>query len=212
MKVRNATANDLDAIMAVESCWPEDQRATIDHFRSRLERFPQGFWVGEVVGIIVGLTTNCLIHYDPKDPGACKSWAFVTNHGYLYPRREITDANAIYTVSTAILEPYRRRGLHEAFLRKRLETTRELGLAYAVSGTMLPGYDAFCRRHGEIPAYEYCLLRVNGKPLDPLVRKLTAFGYEIPDERHVIADYYPSPESRDYGALMVYRNKVVSRP
>jgi hypothetical protein len=208
--VRNATESDFDAVMAVEQCWPEEQRATIDHFRSRLERFPQGFWVGEVDGVIVGVTTSCLVHYDPKDPETCKSWDLVTNKGYLHPGDQIAKPNALYIVSTAVLKSHQGKGLVPAFFRKHRALTHELRLPYSLTGSMLPRYDAYCRTHGEIPAHKYALLRVRGKPVDPLIRTIHACGYDIPDERHVIADYYPSPESRDYGAIMVYRNGALA--
>lgn len=210
MEVRNATEDDLDAVMAVERSWPEDQRATIDHFRSRLERFPQGFWVGEADGIIVGVTTSCLVHYDPKHPGTCKSWDLVTNKGHLYPIEEIVEPNALYIVSTAISKSHQGKGLLQAFFRKHKALTHELRLPYSLTGSMLPRYDAYCRAHREIPAHEYALLRVRGKPVDPLMRTIFAAGYDIPDKRHVMADYYPSRESRNYGAIMVYRNEALA--
>ncbi len=54
-RVRNACLDDLPGILAVEECWPEDQRAPAKVFISRLERFPRGFFVSEIEDRIVGL-------------------------------------------------------------------------------------------------------------------------------------------------------------
>ena len=40
------------------------------------------------------------------------------------------------------------------------------------------------------------------------LRKLEQLGLRLPDERHVIPGYYPSPESRDHAALLVCRTGV----
>ena len=70
---------------------------------------------------------------------------------------------------------------------------------------MIPGYDRFCRENGEIPAGEYAFLRRDGELVDPTLRRLASLGLILPDERHVIEGFYVSPESRNYGALLVHR-------
>ncbi|MFH1690359.1 MAG: hypothetical protein ABIE42_09005 [Candidatus Eisenbacteria bacterium] len=75
----------------------------------------------------------------------------------------------------------------------------------------MPGYDRFCRENGEIPAREYAFLKREGKLIDPTLSRLASLGLVLPDERHVIAGFYVSPESRDYGALLVHRTQVNSR-
>ena len=72
-----------------------------------------------------------------------------------------------------------------------------------LTGAMLPGYDAYCKEHGEVPAARYAALRRDGVPVDPTVRKLEAEGLRLPAADHVIENYYPSPPSRDYGVLLV---------
>lgn len=210
-KIRNAKITDLDDLVTVEQVWPPDQRATVDQFLNRLERFAEGFWVAEAGNTIVGLSTSCLLRYDPEDLMNFCSWQEATNNGHLYHRQEIAAPNALYVVSTVAVKEYRGRGLFEAFFEKHKELTARLALDYSLTGAMLPGYNAHCAKHGEISAYEYTLLRNNGRPVDSLVRKLVALGYELPDQQHVIADYFQSEESRNYAALLVYRNPRIGR-
>jgi hypothetical protein len=205
-KIRNANRADLDNLMMVEQTWPPDQRATADQFLTRLERFPEGFWVVESGNIIVGLTTSCLLHYDPDDMAQFSSWNQATNNGFLYPRDKIAAPNALYVVSTVIVKEHRGKGLFEALFGKHKEVTGRLGLAYSLTGAMLPGYNAYCRKYGEISAYQYAIQRFHGRLVDPLIRKLAAVGYEMPDQQHLIANYFQSLESRDYAALLVYNN------
>lgn len=204
--IRNAKRSDLIDLMMVEQTWPPDQRASADQFLSRLELFPDGFWVGEYQNSIVGLTTSCLQHYDPKDMSRYRSWDHATNKGYGWSREHMSDPNALYVVSTVIRKAYRKQGLFEAFFEKHKAMTLKRGLAYSLTGAMLPGYNTYCNKHGEISAHQYACLHHQGRPVDPLIGKLAALGYEMPDERHLIADYFQSVESRDYAALLVYRN------
>lgn len=210
-KIRNATKADLDDLMMVEQAWPPDQRATANQFVSRLERFPEGFWVGESGDAIVGLTTSCQLHYDPDDLTHFSSWNKATNNGYLYPQHKVAFPNALYVVSTVIVKEFRGRGLFEAFFEKHKEVAVMFGLAYSLTGAMLPGYNAYCREHGEISAYQYASLRKNGRPVDPLINKLAAVGFEIPDQQHLMANYYQSMESRNYAALLVYHNRDIKK-
>lgn len=203
--VRNANKTDLDQLMSLEQSWPPDQRAEAGQFLSRLELFPEGFLVGEYQGTIIASTTTCLAHYNPEDLSGFNSWNKATNNGYLHPRTDITDPNALYVVSTIVKKEFRGRGLLEAFHKIRRKLAFKLGVDYLLTGAILPGYDSYCARHGEISAYEYACLRQNGIPIDPLLGKLALLGYELADEKHLIANYYQSTESRDYAALLVCR-------
>lgn len=203
--IRNAKASDLPGIMEVEADWPEEQRAPREKLESRLERFPEGFFVVEADGRIVAVCTSTLTTYDPDDLRHFSSWKTCTNNGYLHPLGNRSVYNAYYIVSQGITRAYRRRGIREAMIATHFARAEELGLDYVVTGAMMPGYDGFCRAHGEVPAEEYAFMRQGGELVDPTLRKLASLGLKLPDKRHVIGGFYPSPESRDYGALLVHR-------
>lgn len=205
VEVEPATPGDLSAVMEVEEDWPAGQRASMDQFRSRLERFPEGFLIARVDGVPVGVSTSCLTRYDPDNVDQFSSWSAVTHDGYL-PPHGVAGANALYIVSTGVRQSYRDRGVGEALIRAQIALSARLGLAYCVSGSVLPGYDAYCREHGCIEPTEYVFTREGGALLDPLLGRLEQVGLLVPDRRHVVANYYPSPESRDYSALVVHRN------
>ena len=60
-------------------------------------------------------------------------------------------------------------------------------------------------QNGEVPVGEYAFMREEGRLVDPTLSKLASLGLILPDERHIIRNYYPSPESHDYGALLVHK-------
>ncbi len=204
--IRNATPDDLDAIMEVESHWPEDQRAKSDQFQSRIERFPAGVFLAETGGQTVAVSTSMPTRYDPADISDFASWDQCTNNGYLHVFRRLNGFNALLIVSNGIVTEYRRQGIREAMISAHITLAGSLGLRYTVTGAMMPGYDAYCRRHGERDIANYATAYEGDFPIDPTLRKLATLGLVLPDKRHLIADYYPSPASRNYGALLVHDN------
>jgi len=209
--IRNATPGDLDAIARVEEDWPEEQRAGIDKFVSRLERFPEGFFVAEVDGQVAAVSTATLTHYDASDLSAFQSWEKCTNDGYFFPVVDSNVYNAVLIVSNGIMKQHRRRGIREGMINAHLELAARLGMEYAVTGAMIPGYKAYCLENGDIPAEEYAFMKKDGELIDPTLRKLASLGLILPDKRHIVRDYYPSPESGDYGALLVCKTPESSR-
>lgn len=204
-RIRIAGESDLDGVMAVEAEWPEDQRAPREKFESRLAIFPEGFFVVDADDGIVAVSTSTLTNYSPDDLGRFRTWEDCTNNGYLHPLSERSEYNAYYIVSSGIRKAYRRKGIREELIRTHLANAWRLGLDHVVTGAMIPGYDSFCRKNGEVPAREYAFLRrKDGELVDPTLRKLGSLGLVLPDERHVIEGFYVSPESRDHGALLVH--------
>ncbi|MCK5579020.1 MAG: hypothetical protein KAI63_05805 [Planctomycetes bacterium] len=203
-QIRTATPADLDAIMRVERDWPLEQRAPVEKFQARLERFPEGFLLGEVEGRVVSASTSTLANYDSADLTSFHSWEKCTNNGYLYPLTDRRDYNALFIVSNGILKEYRGREIREKIIKAFLQLAARLGMAWTVTGAMLPGYDQYCREYGEISAADYAFKQLSdGAPRDPTLRKLASLGLKLPDQDHIIKNYYSSPASRDYGALLV---------
>jgi len=182
--------------------WPESQRASADQFRSRIHRFPEGVLVALHGQRYVACSTSCLMAYCPERIQDLKAWDQVTNHGF-FPARMPRGANAVYIASNGIVPDFRRTGLRERLVTRHLDLAWRLGMRYVVTGAMLPGYADYCLRHGDIPVERYAALQHNDEPVDPTLRKLARLGLELPSSDHLIAGYYPSPESRDYAALLV---------
>lgn len=202
--IRNATINDLDAIMRVEEAWPQEQRANPDKFVARLERFPEGFFLTEVENRVVAASTSTLVNYDPSNLASFQSWEQCTNNGYLFPIEADKDYNAIFMVSNGIMKEYRRIGIREGVIKSVFKLAADMDMNYTVTGAMMPGYDAYCRQNGEIPISDYAFMKRNGELIDPTLRKLATLDFILPDQRHIIENYYSSPGSRNYGALLVH--------
>jgi hypothetical protein len=201
--VRNATADDLDGIMAVEESWAPVGRAPRQKFVARLQRFPQGFFVAEREGRIYATITSCPIHYDPADPAPLSTWSEVTNDGFLLEKYDYSACNALYIVSGIIDKSNRGKGIFAPLVRSEAGVARALGLKYVVAGAFIPGYASYCAEHGDIPAAQYAFLRRGKRLVDPLLQMYSRLGFAVPDPRHIVKDYFPDVASRNYAALVV---------
>src|SRR4051812_48333915 len=101
LRSRNAAPEDLGEILRVEQSWPEDSRAGADKFLARMQRFPQGFFLGSIEedgeDRLIGTITSMPLRY--AGPESFSDWSTVTNNGYLFERFDLAACNAIYIVS-----------------------------------------------------------------------------------------------------------------
>ncbi|WP_437924551.1 hypothetical protein WMF37_36845 [Sorangium sp. So ce291] len=202
VKARQASIADIDGIMRVEDDWPEHQRATRETMLVRLEKFPQGFWVFEQEGEIIGTLTSCPTRYERGGRKGWKSWDEVTNHGNL-PDIDMASANALYLVSGTLRREARGARTYALLIETPVRLAEELGLDYVVAGAKIPGYDAYCRRRGEVDARDYAFMQLNGCLIDPFLEMYRGYGFTVPDRDHIVSDFYPDGPSRNYGAIVV---------
>lgn len=201
--IRNATAEDLDRVMAVEESWPEVARAPREKFVSRMEKFPAGFFLAEQDGKACGTITSCPFQYDPENLHRLRSWNEVTNNGYLHDIEAIENYNSLYIVSGVVDENVRGGDVIERLALAEVDLARRLGLDYVVAGAVLPGYVRYCEKHGPIAAPEYAMVQHGTRLVDPLLEKYRRIGFTVPGVDHVIAEYFPDARSMNYAAIVV---------
>ena len=209
--IRNATLDDLPGIMQVEQDWPEGQRAPAEKMLARIEKSGPGVFVAVVDGAIVGVTTSCLLRYDREHLDRFTSWDDVTNHGRFFNPGEIKDTNAVYVASTGIRKSHRGSGIFRKLIGAQIELSKRLGLRFCITAAIMEGYANYCKIHGSVSAKEYALKRKGDAFVDPLIEKLRRVGFGLPDEHHVLAEYYASEDAHDWSALMVCDNNPAQK-
>lgn len=202
VQVRQAGLADIDAIMRIEEEWPEYQRASRDKMLTRLRKFPQGFWIFLEGDEAVGTLSSCPIRYTGAASGSLKNWDAVTNNGY-FPDLALADANALYLVSGVLSQKARGGKTYSMLINTPVQLAEKLGLDYVVAGAKIPGYDAYCRRHGEVDARDYAFMMLNGCLVDPFLEMYRGYGFAVPDRNHIVKEFYPDLPSRNYGAVVV---------
>jgi len=203
INIRVALATDIDNIMAVEMSWPDLSRAPVEKFKSRLEKFPQGFWVAEQDKKIVATLTSCPIQYQSNQIDKLNNWDDVTNKGMFYSINDLSVFNALYVASGVIDCNYRGKNIFELMINHVADVAQQMNFKYVVAGAVIPGYAKYCQRHGHTEAHEYVFMKRGRHLVDPLLASYQRIGFSVPDVHHVKADYYPDAASHNYAALVV---------
>ena len=204
--IRNVAKNDLDAVLKVEEeAWPPETRAPREKFEERLNVFFRGFFVAELNGEIVGVTTSQIFKYDPKNPPS--SWTEATADGNISKTHNL-NGNAIYVVSLGVSPRGRPDGkglgVGSALLERQKQLAKEFNLGYLLLCSRVPEYDKYCREQKEIPIKEYVNLRRDGLPLDKELRFYERLGLrQVKISPNAMEDL----ESRNYGVMMEWEVK-----
>jgi|SRR3989344_3322202 len=196
IQIRFAKKENLDEVLELENkIWPLGTRAPREKFESRLKIFPKGFILVYKDGSLIGASTSQIINYDGS---TITSWEEITDNGWI--RNHNPNGNALYVVSIGSIS---RRGGGSALVQAQKNLAKELNLSFLVLGSRIPGYDSYCREHGEINIGEYVkLLRDDGEPLDPELRFYTRNGLSLQEIRSNYME--DDKESRNYGAIMLW--------
>ena len=197
----------IDEVMRVEKeAWPEEVQATRDKFESRLNIFPKGFLLAEVQGFgIMGVSTSEIINFDSDKPPP--SWEEITDNGYIRSTHK-KDGDALYVVSVGVsrrVEQLGIKGVGTALVNAQQYLASTLGLNYVVLGARISGYGKYFESHPETRVEDYLeLKREDGETLDPEIRFYERNGFKI---SKIVPNYMEDdPESRNYGAVMVWEN------
>ena len=203
--IKNAKELDLNEIVGFENeIWPAGTRATKDKFESRLKIFPEGFFLAYKNGELIGVSTSERIDYDPKNPP--KSWEVITDNGYI-KKTNNQNGNSIYVVSIGAKS---RSGGGSALVEAQKNLVKRLNLSYLVLGARIPEYNGYVIQNGETPIEKYVQLkREDNQLLDSELRFYTRNGLKLVE---IIPSYMEDDkESRNYGAIMVWKNNNPSQ-
>jgi hypothetical protein len=204
--IKTATLADLDAIMAVEKSFSVDPQyhASREKMQSRIEKFPQGFFLTYVEDKLAYIISTCCVAYNPHDLSNFTSWDHITDNGFLSLPQPPAAANALYIVSGVVEQSFQQHNLFAAPYPHLLALTRQLQLNYIIAGAILPGYANYLEYNGPISAAEYAQKCSGLRLVDPLLEKYRRIHFHVPDQQHILADYYEHPGSCSYSALVVH--------
>jgi len=173
-----------------ELWWNEEQLS--NHVRL----FPEGALCVEVNGELAGSMTGLKVDFDPGKPE--HSWADITDNGYI--RNHLPDGNTLYVVDIGVRPAYRQWGLGKWLMLSMYERVVHQGLQRLLGGGRMPGYH---KHAAEMTAEQYLGAVVSGELKDPVITFLLRCGRT---PIGVVPDYLEDEESRNYAALMEWKN------
>jgi len=199
--IRNAEPADALRIVRLTSrIYGKGQGYTAAQIRGQINNFPDGQFVAEYEGKVVGYCATLIV--GEATAMAPHTWAEITGQGYA--TRHDADGEVLYGMEVCVSPDHRRLRIGQRFYRARQELCQHYELKGIVFGGRMPGYARRGRKYREPQAY-----------LDAVLAK------EIPDQvinfqlrqgfqpLGVLADYDPTDrDSRGHAVLMFWPNPL----
>jgi ribosomal protein S18 acetylase RimI-like enzyme len=203
--IRNYNKDDIAELIQIQKesfpppfpsdlCWNEAQ--LINH----ITIFQEGALCVEVDGIVAGSMTSLMVDFDPEHPD--HNWEEITDDGYI--RHHNPNGNTLYVVDICIRPSYRMLDLGKWLMQSMYEVVVYKGLDRLLGGGRMPG---FHEKANEMSAEQYLAGVVKGKWKDPVVTFLLRCGRT---PLGVVGDYLEDVESKNYAALMEWKNPFKS--
>lgn len=198
--IRPMTQDDLSGVVALQPLAfppPFDPEMHWDEYflSKHLEVFPDGQFVAEEAGLIVGSCSNTLV----SEAGwqAHANW-YATVGG---PALDNFDrgGSTLYGLDIAVHPQYRRLGVGRAFYQARYDFVRANGLARYGVACRIPDYRAYATAHPGTDVHTYARLVAEGGGQDRTLTPLLRMGLTFVE---VLEGYMPDPESDDAAALL----------
>jgi ribosomal protein S18 acetylase RimI-like enzyme len=115
--IRNVKLSDLDQCFVVESAgFPEEEAASRESIRIRVETFPQGFLVAELDGRIIGMINSASTNKDDISDEELKK---MVGHD--------TDGQNLVVFSLVVLPEYQKQGIARQLMLRFIEEADRLG-------------------------------------------------------------------------------------
>lgn len=176
LEIRNLTVGDLPDMLDLEkAAWPDGTQASQPQLLDRLGTFQRGFGGAFSGTLLVGMASSQIIEF----PGFTtrKSWTELTTDGWISKTHQ-PSGNCLHFVSICVQPKHRGAGVAMALNRARLRTGEELGLAYALTDTRLPGLSRFLSEHADVGTEEYIEHILAGKVTEPVVNMYLELGFK----------------------------------
>ncbi|OES45728.1 GNAT family N-acetyltransferase [Domibacillus iocasae] len=198
--VRNYTEQDFDGLINVQKAafpppfpqellWDKNQ---LDH---HVKLFPEGALCIEINGEIAGSITTLIVQYET---GNTHSWEEITDNGFI--RTHDPNGNTLYVVDICVKPAFRKLGLAKKMVQAMYETVVHLNLDRLLGGGRMPGYYKYANK---LTPEQYIQKVTEGEISDPVITFLMRAG-RVPVD--VMQDYLEDAESKNYAALMEWKN------
>lgn len=201
IKVRRWRPEDIPAIVACHKAAYADYPEEGGHYDERayalqLTAFPEGQFLAEVNGEVVGYATSLIVQLDEdihiyRYPEITGAGTFSTHHA---------GGDTLYGADIAIHPNYRGRGIASRLYEQRKKLLKRYNLRRMVAYGRLPGYSEVA---GKMTAEEYVEQVQQGERQDPALSAHLKAGYRV---KRVLLDRVWDDASLNYCTLLEMPN------
>ena len=202
VKVRRATLRDIpDLIKLNIAAYPVLANENVvwgaAHLANHLRVFPQGQFVAEVNGKIVGAASTLVVNLGP-DPLRNHTWSGITDSGYF--NNHDLNGDTLYGADVYVHPKSRGYGVGAALYEARRQLCRKLNKRRILAGGRLWNY----KDHAEkFSPQEYAERVVAGEFRDLVLSFQLREGFQL---RGVMPNYLLDPNSHNHSSLIEWLN------
>lgn len=191
---------DIQAVQRLEAeCFPSiplDKHWHPEMLRAHIEKFPEGQFVADLDGWIVGSSTSLRVSLERALRH--HRWTEITGGGYLTTHDP--DGDAIYGTEIMVHPDARRAGIAKRLYRLRMELAERLNVRALVTGGRIPGY---AKHADKMSAVEYVKSVLGGDRADRTLSAQLGSGFTVAG---VMSNYITDERSRNHATLLVWWN------
>lgn len=199
--IRNAKPKDIPAILPLyEKVYGVAYGYTADQIAGQINRFPDGQFVAEFEGQIVGHCVTFII--SAATALSPHTWNEITGGGFA--ARHDPEGDMLYGMDVIVDAEYRRLRIGQRFYKVRQDLCQWLELKGIVFGGRIPGYQRH-RKDYASPA-DYVEAVKSSRLRDPVLSFQLRQGFEVVG---VLKNYMPEDmESGGHATQMFWRNPL----
>ncbi|ARK30205.1 GNAT family N-acetyltransferase [Halalkalibacter krulwichiae] len=199
--IRNYQENDFEQLIQIQKAsfpppFPSDLWWNKEQLKNHITLFQEGALCVEVEGRLVGSMTGLIVSFDPANPE--HTWEDITDNGYI--RNHDPNGNTLYVVDICVHPDYRKLDLGKWLMQSMYEVVVHKGLDRLLGGGRLPGYHKVAET---MSVEQYLHAVIKGDLKDPVTTFLLRCGRT---PLGIVTNYLEDKESRNYAALMEWRN------
>lgn len=197
--IRNATLQDVTEIQQLcEKVYKKDYQYSLAELRGQVRHFPEGQFVAEYQGEIVGYCASLIV--TEKSAMRDHSWREITGNGFCSTHNRKGDF--LYGVDVFVDPQYRRMRIGERFYKERINLCKYLRLKGISFAGRLPMLKKKIRQVGSAEGYLEAVLEKKIK--DPVINFQLRQGFEI---LGILKNYdNTDDDSLGYAVHMVWYN------
>lgn len=205
LRVRRWKKTDLEGIYACQKAaypdYPEDSLCDVRHYKMQLEAFPEGQFLAEIGGKVVGYATSLIVDLAGDDRRY--SYSEITGTGTFSTHDP--SGVTLFGADIAVHPGFRGQGISAKLYKRRKNLVRDFNLKRMLAYGRIPGYKDVA---GKMTPHQY-IDKVKNKELrDTSLSAHLSAGYAV---KGVLLDYMGDRSSLNHATLLEWENPRFDR-